>query len=363
MERMKMVQSIHKQIYQIFLDNPMHVYTTRDLLTIFNSVGERKTEKKTINLILIRLFRRKLVIRIPTQLVDGYYYTLQNNRLLNEIYKNHLLPYDFKNKKELIDNINKMKFENLDSNNVFDVIKLNQFDFCKKYPDDLTASGRVKEFLALLVGFIMCDGNINKTGTQVEFFFRRETDAKLFVNDFKSIFWLEKFRIKKSSNGNSYVVVIRKGSLFAKLMCCLGVPKGNKVFQPFLIPNWIFHGSNGVKKTFLSTVIGNEGSAPSNHKWRIQFVLSKSKEHVPNLIEFLNQIRAMLYHFDIETSHIQLRKQKGRQFHGRFYIKSKENLHKFYKNFSFLYASEKQEILEQLILSEQSLGMECVMIK
>ena len=57
----------------------------------------------------------------------------------------------------------------------------------------------------------------------------------------------------------------------------------------------------------------------------------------------------MLYHFGITTSHIQLRKQKGRQFHGRFYIKGKENLRKFYKQFRFLYASEKQEVLEELI--------------
>ena len=63
----------------------------------------------------------------------------------------------------------------------------------------------------------------------------------------------------------------------------------------------------------------------------------------------LNQIRTMLSYFGITTSHIQLRKQPGRQFHGRFYIKGKENLRKFYKQFCFLYASEKQEVLEDLI--------------
>ena len=57
----------------------------------------------------------------------------------------------------------------------------------------------------------------------------------------------------------------------------------------------------------------------------------------------------MLFNFGISTSHVQLRKQKGRQFHGRFYIKGRENLHKFYNEFSFLYASEKQEILDKLI--------------
>ena len=38
----------------------------------------------------------------------------------------------------------------------------------------------------------------------------------------------------------------------------------------------------------------------------------------------------------------------------RFYIKGKENLHKFYKLLEFFYASEKQTVLENLILRDLS---------
>ena len=41
-------------------------------------------------------------------------------------------------------------------------------------------------------------------------------------------------------------------------------------------------------------------------------------------------------------------------FCGRFYIKGEENLIKFYNNIGFLYASEKQKVLESLILNGKS---------
>ena len=62
----------------------------------------------------------------------------------------------------------------------------------------------------------------------------------------------------------------------------------------------------------------------------------------------------MLSHFGISTSFIQLRKQKERQFHGRFYIKGKGDLHKFYKLLEFSYASEKQKVLKSLVLKGNS---------
>jgi len=139
------------------------------------------------------------------------------------------------------------------------------------------------------------------------------------------------------------------GKGFATLLNYLGVPSGNKVFKPFLIPDWIYNGSEEIKRTFLSIIYGNEGSKPQDNRWRIQFVLSKNEKYVVNLLEFLNQARAMLAYFGITTSHIQLRKQKGRQFCGRFYIKGKNDLLKFYNKIWFAYASEKQEVLESLL--------------
>jgi predicted transcriptional regulator len=346
--------SIHKTIHGIFLDNPDKVYTSRDLINAFNQRGERKMNDFIISTILVRLLRKGLILRTKTQLATGYHYSMKNRLELNRIHLQHLLPYDFENKSELIEQIRRNEFGDVKNNIILDLNQIKKLDFVQKYSLNYFQSNKIQEFLAMLVGFSMCDGHVNKKRTRSHFFFRRKSDAELFAKDFQKMFNQENFFIKKNTNGDSYVAEAVKGSIFAKLLARVGVPTGNKVFQPFLVPDWIYHGSEEIKKIFLSTVIGNEGSAPSNNKWRIQFVLSKCKEHVPNLLEFLNQIRAMLLYFGITTSHIQLRKQKGRQFHGRFYIKGKENLHKFYNEFSFLYASEKQEILEKLIFNDLS---------
>ncbi len=345
----KMNQSIHKTIHSIFLENPDKIFTSRDLVNISNNQYNLNTKTEIITMILIRLHRTGLIHRTPTQLANGYYYSLKNKQQLNSIYENHLLPYHFENKKELITQIIKSNFKKLQNDCSLDFNRLQDLVFVKKYSSTFFKEDKTQQFLALLVGFSMCDGSINRRSNKVRFFFRRKSDAELFIEYFKSIFHLENLKIKPANIGNSFVVEILQGSQAVKFLHVLGAPKGNKVFQSFLVPDWIYHGLDEIKRIFLSTVIGNEGSAPSNNRWRIQFVLSKSKEHVPNLIKFLNQIRAMLYHFGISTLHIQLRKQKGRQFYGRFYIKGKENLRKFYKQFSFLYASEKQEVLEDLI--------------
>lgn len=173
----------------------------------------------------------------------------------------------------------------------------------------------------------------------------------MFKSYFLSIFPKEKISIKFCSY--CYVITVCHKNL-AKFFNSLGVPTGNKVYNPFLVPEWIYNGPTNIKRIFLSTIYGNEGSKPQDNKWRIQFVLSKTKEYVPNLLQFLNQVRAMLSHFGISTTHIQLRKQRGRAFSGRFYIKGKENLIKFYNKIGFSYASEKQKVLEALILNGKS---------
>ena len=192
----------------------------------------------------------------------------------------------------------------------------------------------------------MCDGHIRKNLQETQYYFNQKEDAESFKLHFNLLFPFEKLVLHYYAFCYRVRICSKE---FAKLFNYLGVPTSNKVFKPFLIPDWIYNGSDEIKKTFLSIIYGNEGSKPQDDRWRIQFVLSKNQEHVINLLEFLNQIRAMLAYFGITASHIQLRKQKDREFHGRFYIKGKENLLKFYKEIGFAFASEKQKVLEALL--------------
>lgn len=345
-------KSLHKAILGIFETYPLMVFTTKDLANIFKYKSQEKAKKELITMVLFRLYKEGIIQRTPTQLSNGYYYSKENNNLLEKIYQIHLIPYELPNKQKLSKQLTRKTFNQLKENHYLDLEVLENKILTKRYGKSYLSKEKTQEYLVLLVAFIMCDGNINKEINRSRFYFRRERDAKLFSEKFTEVFYLDRVRTYPSSDKSCFIAEISKGKNFAQFLHSIGAPSGNKTSTPFLIPNWILHGPNPIKKVFISTIIGNEGSAPVNRRWRIQFVLSKKREHVTNLIEFINQIRSMIYHFNINTSHIQLRKQKNRKFHTRFYIKGKKDIHKFYKNFSFLYASEKQEILENLINSQ-----------
>lgn len=341
-----------KNVCKLLNLNPNIIFDNKTICQLYNSKYTKdKLEVDRSTTILSRLFRKGMLLRTKTQLKDGYFYSLNNIQELNEVYNNYLLPYDFDNKEELMNLIIKNKFEDLGvTEQINKYLPINS-NFVNKYGLDYILNERVRTFIAINIGFLMCDGHIKKDFGQVQYFFNQEEDAELFKSDFLSIFNQEKLSL-------NYVAYCYKVGICSKNLTnffnLLGVPAGNKVYQPFLVPNWIYNGSNSIKRAFLSVLYGNEGSKPQHNVWRVQFVLSKTKEYVPNLLKFLNQIRTILNHFGISTSHIQLRKQAGRAFSGRFYIKGRENLTKFHNEIGFLYASEKQNALK-LILQRKNL--------
>ncbi|MBR9691721.1 hypothetical protein GOV06_02950 [Candidatus Woesearchaeota archaeon] len=313
-----------ERVYDLFLENPEEVFSSKEVTNHFNILFEDIIQLEKVTMILNRLHNKNKLLRTNTQTTKGYIYSLKNKRELDKKYSRYLLPYEFQNKNKLL---------SLMLQNSFDILKQDESK------EDIQ--------IAKLVAFVMGDGHIKKRKDSILFFFKEKKDAEIFKNDFPQ------YGIKVIKRPYCYACIIHSVKLVKKLES-LGAPIGNKVFQPFIIPNWIYHGFDEIKLAFLSVIYGNEGSKPVDNRWRIQFVLSKNKENIENLLVFLNQIRAMLNHFGISSSFIQLRKQKGRQFCGRFYIKGKVNLHKFYKLLEFSYASEKQKVLEDLILRNNS---------
>ncbi|MEK6869351.1 MAG: LAGLIDADG family homing endonuclease, partial [Nanoarchaeota archaeon] len=312
------IQSKAEKMYKLIEVNPDLIFNLRKICQIYNYKTMDRIKPLRASTIISRLYQKGWLFRTKTQLKNGYLYTLNNKNLLDSAYDNYLLPYDFENREDIIKSLTK---------NNFGTLRVNEriSSYTENYSD----------FLAMNVGFLMCDGHIKKNLQQINYFFNQKDDAELFTKYFLSVFSQEKLSLAYHSS--CFRVGICNKSL-ASLFNSLGVPTGNKVYKPFLVPKWIYYGSDKIKSTFLSTIYGNEGSKPQNNKFRIQFVLSKNKDFVPNLLEFLNQVRSMLNHFGISTSHIQLRKQKRRAFCGRFYIKGKDNLVKFYNKIGFLYA-------------------------
>jgi hypothetical protein len=336
-----------KKVLHLFQLNPDLVADVRFCRELLEKHEEKKISLKTISCIVQRLWKKELLIRTPTQLQTGYLYSSKNGWLLEQKYVNFIFPHELKNKNELLKEMLKTDFEKLRCDYKLDLNGIRNCSFVRKYGIEYFQREKVQEFLASNFGFLICDGHIKKRKELVQYYFRYEKDTLLFKEQFQRIFLHEKIY---SDFSQFCFRVSLYNVAFANLMHSFGIPIGNKVFQPFVVPDWIYHGQNKLKLAFLSVVFGAEGSAPSNNKWRIQFVISKCEKEVSNLLFFINQIRAMLFYFGISSSHIQLRKQGGkRQFCARFYVKGKSNLIKFYQLIGFAYASEKQEVLEDLL--------------
>ena len=330
-------------IFSILKNNPSVSFTVRDLFVLYSKMYTCKISVVHLRRILRCLFNENKIFRSKTQLCGGFIYSFDLSVIEKE-YTKYLLPYDFKNYFLLIQKITKTDFVKLSSNNKIRFPLNNKFIL--RYGEKYFEKSFVQEFITRLVAFIMGDGHIRKNKHELQFYFKEKLDAYKFQNDFKQVFFHEFINVRKGDF--CYYCSICSVNLI-NLLIFLGAPVGNKIIQEVKVPKWLLYASNNLKKEFLSTIIGNEGSKPQNGRWRIQFVLSKEKQYVDSLLDFLNNIRELLYQFNITTTHIQLRTQPKRHFCGRFYFKGKENIHKFYNEFAFLYATEKQEVLESLI--------------
>lgn len=341
--------SIKERIYNLILTDPETLFSSSELLVKYNKRYSEKIDIHCITKYLYLLWKRNKIIRTETQTNKGFVYNLNDLKKINKVYDEYLIPPNFKNRLKLKDLMMQNKFERL--SNKAKMISINKMLLAKKYGEEYFDKKETKLFLAKLVAFVMGDGHINRCLDNTSFFFKEEYDAILFKQDFLRVFYKEKLTISKTQY--CYKCSICSVSL-AKLLIILGAPIGNKVHISFSIPDWILNGPDYIKIGFLSVIYGNEGSKPKDNRWRIQFVISKDKEHLEDLLIFTNQIKAMLYHFNISASFTQMRKQENRHYYARFYVKRKENLHKFYKLLEFSYASEKQDVLNALILKGNS---------
>ncbi|MBU0615307.1 MAG: hypothetical protein KJ601_04400 [Nanoarchaeota archaeon] len=328
------------RILGIFRSQPTSLFTSKKICYEYNRQFLDIIDKSNTSKWLNYLWKNGKILRTPTQVTEGYVYSLSAKSDLARIYDDFLVPPPFQNRSKLLRLI-KNPYSGISKGN-----KLLYPKIPERYP------GLTSKDLAVIAGFLMCDGNLKKNLRRLTFTIRHIDDAKRFKKYFMEIFPMHNLSIiSKQGCYDCVVNSVDLGNLFYEL----GIPKGDKVHQEFLIPDWIFYGAREVKLSFLSIIYGNEGSKPSGNRWRVQFVLSKEARYVENLLHLLNQIKSMLLEFGITTTNIQLRKQEGRSFYGRFYFKGQQNMHKFYNLMSFLYASEKQIMLEDLILKGHSL--------
>jgi intein/homing endonuclease len=184
---------------------------------------------------------------------------------------------------------------------------------------------------------------------------------KKFINIIYSLFSIRPKITERDHSNNPYkfgpkkdkVIFLRNSAISRTLLCC-GVPEGDKILKPFLIPKWILNTSHAsdIKANFIQGLMDSEGSIKRKLPTLIGFSLSKSVEQQNNHFIFMKQIKNLLEEFGIITSRVCKskceriqRKDKVSTFELSLYIGRKSSILNFYKFIKFS-NPYKEQILE-----------------
>ena len=214
--------------------------------------------------------------------------------------------------------------------------------------------------IAYLVGKVTGDGNLDKSFT-VRLIGQKEDvhDIMALINE-KLEVPLEKMsiRYKQWLNGTSYVLQINDSTL-GRLLYIFGAPLGNKTFNNFLVPNWIYHSNdNEVKRRYLQALLEDELSTikieKSSYSNKPFFKMAKNEDKKENLTLFLKQVKDIIEEFDIECSNVSIPKIENIKKSGKNTIyayfcinRNKSNIIKFKENLGFRINKKKIEKLNK----------------
>lgn len=178
--------------------------------------------------------------------------------------------------------------------------------FALRY-DDYKRAGA----LARLCGFLLGDGHLVKN--RIRMYFSGNTDTLLDVKKDLDILGLRSSEInyKKITHellGRKIVGTTTSmycdSRAFSNLFEFFGVPLGDKVATPFVVPSWILSGTKFVKREFLRALFGCEGTMPrcKNKNFEAVYIVQhkiRDLEESANL--FFTQLKTLLSDFDVSS--------------------------------------------------------------
>ncbi len=199
---------------------------------------------------------------------------------------------------------------------------------------------------ARLCGIIVTDGSIfkdKKNRYKCEIYTGHNIDLRNIMNDVKLVFGdLYNNTFGKKRNLWRVTLSSKISRLFAKI---LGY--GNRMFVDSSFPEFILDKSLPIDilRQFLSGVFGGDGWAPvlsGNCFTEIYIALSKSKEKLQNLLDYMNKMSELLSRCNITKHNITgpYKNNKGDHYHYRIKINS-ESINDFAKYIGFSYCCHK----------------------
>ena len=209
---------------------------------------------------------------------------------------------------------------------------------------------------AYLVGKVMGDGHLDCNFTTA--FIGSETEVKNLKQIIERVCKIEPKKLSirsKKARGVSYILKVHD-ALLGRLLFKLGAPMGNKTKQAFSVPKWIYKSKEN-SRMFLRALLEDELTTikieKKNYSIQPRLKMSKCEEFLPDLREFLQQIRTMLKLFDVNCGEIirypiTNRDQKAKELY--FHInRNKENIIKFGKQIGFRASSMKIKKLKECV--------------
>ncbi len=232
-------------------------------------------------------------------------------------------------------------------------------------------------YILKIMGFVFGDGSMNFIGKKKDgiiHFAGKLEDLEEIKKDLEILgYTSSKIYSKKYQNGSvSYSFYVNASSLVI-LLHSLGTPLGNKVFQSYDVPKWIFKAPLWQKRLFLASLFGCELRKPyrRNNK-RHNFVapifpVDKSIDLIENGKKFLKNIAKLCFEFNVKATKIQIhrfiisKKEKKTASLELVFSSSYENLinlwskigyeycqeRKFLANVAVVYLSLKKQALEE----------------
>ena len=209
-----------------------------------------------------------------------------------------------------------------------------------------------KENLALIIGLINGDGHlqVKETKGTVSFYSKNKKDIDRVIKMFTSYFDVKPLLYQDNRLGDKRYKLFFASKSLSYFLKDSGAAVGNKTNLPYVLPSWIVKGNNKIKSSYLRGIYDCEGSIYSQKDGRMRITLTQYRREdlKQYAVNYFNQMKDMLFSFDIKSSPIKIDKGNERKDGTRTIcfrvIIEKSSFSNFYKCLDF-FDSRKQKLL------------------
>lgn len=185
-----------------------------------------------------------------------------------------------------------------------------------------------------LMGFIFGDGCISFTKRKrkgIISFYGKAEDLELIRKDIESLGFRAQniYTRKRRHKINTYYGIskfsftehslLKASTSLAAFLVTLGTPFGVKTSSPYRVPKWVMKSPLWQKRLFLASFFGAELSSPKTvNKYNFvmpQINMNKMESLKENAVEFLNDIRMLLFEFGVKSTYPVV--VEGNQYFGK----------------------------------------------